>query len=59
MATATNSKMSADGAGVRARPVGLPAYGGMTTDRMYAVLLVVVFLALVVIRRGFGGALGD
>lgn len=56
---AASDTVSADGAGMRARPVGLPAYGGMTTDRMYAVLLVAVLLALVVIRRGFGGALGD
>ncbi len=58
MAAATDT-VSADGAGVRARPVALPAGGAMTTDRMFAVLLVVVLLALVVIRRGFSGALGD
>lgn len=53
-----NERTTADGAGMRA--AGPPSSAsGLTTDRTVAMLLVGAFLALVVIRRGFSGALGD
>jgi len=55
---ASAEKVSADGAGVRA-PGPRPAAVGLTTDRAVALLIVALLVALVVIRRGFSGALGD
>ena len=55
-----NDTVTSDGGGLRAaavRPVGAAA--PFTTDRMVAVLLIAALLVLVVIRRGFSGALGD